>query len=111
MRGRSLAQPAVAASWACSRPPAPRDPAALFSRFQAVLAANNRALETITDLGEKLGGDYLFDVNYTRAAYAELFAAISESLENFTLLTGNALPGPARNPLPHRSSGPAGTDR
>ncbi|MEJ2688476.1 MAG: PEP/pyruvate-binding domain-containing protein [Deltaproteobacteria bacterium] len=71
---------------------APRDLSALFSRFQAVLAANNRSLETITDLGEKLGGDYLFDINYTRAAYAELFSSISDSLENFTILTGNAYP-------------------
>ena len=70
----------------------PRDPAALFARFQAVLQANNRTLEAITDLGEKLGGDYLFDVNYTKAAYAELFAAISESLENFNILTDNAFP-------------------
>jgi len=71
---------------------APRDPAALFACFQAVLAGNNRALEAITDLGEKLGGDYLFDVNYTLAAYAELFAAISEALENFTILSGGAYP-------------------
>ncbi len=71
---------------------APRDPAALFALFQAVLAGNNQALEAITDLGEKLGGDYLFDVNYTRKAYGELFAAISGALANFTVLTGNAYP-------------------
>lgn len=70
----------------------PGDPAVLFAHFQKVLDANNRSLEAITDLGEKLGGDYLFDVNYTRAAYAGLFAAISEALENFALLTGNAYP-------------------
>jgi len=70
----------------------PRDPAALFARFQAVLDANNRTLEAITDLGEKLGGEYLFDVNYTKAAYSELFAAISEALANFNVLTGNAYP-------------------
>ncbi len=72
---------------------AQHDPAALFTRFQAVLAGNNRALEAITDLGEKLGGDYLFDVNYTKAAYGELFAAISDALENFTILTNHAHPG------------------
>ncbi len=26
----------------------------------------------MTDMGEKLGGDYLFDINYTRRAYAKL---------------------------------------
>jgi pyruvate,water dikinase len=72
---------------------AQRDPAALFAAFQAVLAGNNRALEAITDLGDKLGGDYLFDVNYTRRAYAELYTAISTALANFTDLTGDAYPG------------------
>ena len=70
----------------------PRDPAQLFAHFQAVLQANNRSLEVITDLGEKLGGDYLFDVNYTKTAYAELFSAISKSLEHFTILTGDNYP-------------------
>jgi pyruvate, water dikinase len=69
-----------------------RDPATLFVRFKAVLAANNRALEAITDLGEKLGGEYLFDVNYTKSAYFELYTAISEALKNFTILTGNSYP-------------------
>jgi len=73
-----------------------QDLGTLFSRFQAVLAANNRSLEIITDLGEKLGGDYLFDINYTKTAYSELVAAISESLENFNLLTGNAYPALAK---------------
>lgn len=58
-----------------------------FHAFQAVLDGNNRTLEAMTEMGEKLGGDYLFDVNYTRSAYAELFAAISDSLRNFNLLT------------------------
>ncbi len=38
----------------------------LFSRFRQVLDDNNRALEIITDMGDTLGGDYLFDIQYVR---------------------------------------------
>lgn len=69
-----------------------RDLASLFARFKAVLEANNRSLEAITDLGEKFGGEYLFDVNYTKAAYGELYSSISDALKNFNLLTGNSYP-------------------
>ncbi|NIA04649.1 MAG: hypothetical protein GWP11_01610 [Proteobacteria bacterium] len=64
----------------------------LFARFQAVLAAKNRALEIITDMGEKLGGDYLFDINYTQSAYASLFEAMEESIRAFAKLTDNRYP-------------------
>ncbi|VAW35138.1 Phosphoenolpyruvate synthase [hydrothermal vent metagenome] len=64
----------------------------LFARFQAVLAAKNRALEIITDMGEKLGGDYLFDINYTQSAYASLFEAMEESISAFAKLTDNRYP-------------------
>jgi pyruvate,water dikinase len=51
------------------------DPAAfraIFERFKEVLDSNNRALETITDIGEKLSGDYLIDINYVKKAYSHL---------------------------------------
>jgi pyruvate,water dikinase len=63
-----------------------------FHAFQAVLDGNNRALEAMTEMGEKLGGGYLFDVNYTRSAYATLFSAISGSLRHFNLLTDDRYP-------------------
>lgn len=66
--------------------------AARFRVFQAVLDGNNRTLEAMTEMGEKLGGDYLFDVNYIRGAYAGLFVAISDSLRNFNLLTDHQYP-------------------
>ncbi|MGV1100546.1 PEP/pyruvate-binding domain-containing protein [Thiovibrio sp. JS02] len=68
------------------------DLAGRFALFKAVLAANNRTLEAMTEMGEKLGGDYLFDVNYTRRAYQELHGAISDSLANFARLTDNRYP-------------------
>ncbi len=71
---------------------APADPKTLFAHFRAVLDHNNRSLEVITDMGEKLGGDYLFDINYTRSAYESLYEAISGSIRNFALLTGDRYP-------------------
>ncbi len=41
---------------------------AMFDRFRQVLEYHNRAIEIIADMGEKLGGDYIFDITYIRAA-------------------------------------------
>ena len=60
-----------------------------FKQFQDVLDSNNRAIEIITDMGEKLGGDYLFDIVYMKRVYEELFEAISGSIVNFDILTRN----------------------
>ncbi|HEX9020535.1 MAG TPA: PEP/pyruvate-binding domain-containing protein [Nitrospirota bacterium] len=68
----------------------PRDAAqfrAFFDTFQNVLDSNNRALETITDMGEKLGGEYLFDIVYVRNAYSRLKENIGTSLRLFDGLT------------------------
>ncbi|MEJ2695497.1 MAG: PEP/pyruvate-binding domain-containing protein [Candidatus Sulfobium sp.] len=59
----------------------------VFRRFRDVLDNNNRALEIITDMGEKLGGDYLFDVNYIRDAYSRLSGVVAGAVHNFDILT------------------------
>ncbi len=59
----------------------------VFDRFRDVLDNNNRALEIIADMGEKLGGDYLFDVNYIKDAYTRLSAVMAGSIRNFDILT------------------------
>ena len=64
----------------------------LFSRFREVLDDNNRALEIITDMGDTLGGDYLFDIQYVKRSYADLHAAVDESLRDFDLLTHGRYP-------------------
>jgi pyruvate,water dikinase len=61
----------------------------LFRHFQGVLDCNNQALEVMTDMGEKLGGDYIFDINYTKGAYTALSDHIACSLYHFQLLTEN----------------------
>ncbi len=59
----------------------------LFELFRQVLEGNNKAIELITDMGDTLGGDYLFDITYIRRVYAELSEAIRGSLVNFEALT------------------------
>lgn len=78
-----------------SRNKAPSDPAAfrtVFDRFKNVLESNNRALETITDMGEKLGGDYLFDSIFVREAYSRLKGDMEYSLDSFHELTRGRYP-------------------
>jgi len=64
----------------------------LFSRFRRVLDDNNKALEIITDMGDTLGGDYLFDIQYVRRSYADLHAAVGEAISDFDLLTRRRYP-------------------
>ena len=44
-------------------------------------------------MGEKLGGDYLFDIVYVRKAYEELRQDMETSLGNFGELTRNSYRG------------------
>ncbi len=64
----------------------------LFNGFREVLDRNNRSLEVITDMGDTLGGDYLFDIQYVRRSYADLHAAMDGSLASFDALTQNRYP-------------------
>jgi pyruvate,water dikinase len=59
----------------------------LFRLFREIMDSNNRAIEAITDMGEKLGGDYLFDINYIKTAYPGLQKAVGTSILGFDTLT------------------------
>src|SRR5574340_775106 len=59
----------------------------LLQYFREVLDAKNRAMELIADMGEKLSGDYLFDIIYIRNTYAGLHTAIKDTLGVFDRLT------------------------
>lgn len=59
----------------------------IFSRFREVLKANNRALELIADMGEKLSGDYLFDQRYVHTTVEELIQAMHEAVAALNNLT------------------------
>src|SRR5208337_2120873 len=52
----------------------------------------NKAIEIIADMGDKLGGDYIFDITYIRGAYAGLYDTLTESLASFDVLTQNRYP-------------------
>ncbi len=58
-----------------------------FKLFKEIIDSNNRALDIITDLGEKLGGDYLFDRVYIKSAYHKLNNAVGASIQKFDTLT------------------------
>ena len=61
----------------------------VFSRFRQVLDSNNRALEIMADLGDKLGGDYIFDINYVKSSYSELADTMFKSIYNLNALAQN----------------------
>ncbi|MBI5409278.1 MAG: hypothetical protein HZA14_07920 [Nitrospirae bacterium] len=74
-----------------SAAPLPFD--AVFGLFKEVLNSNNRSLEIITDMGDKLGGDYIFDINYIKGAYSELTSSVGSSIKSFNALMQNRYPG------------------
>lgn len=59
----------------------------VFSRFKDILNSNTKALEIMADMGDKLSGDYLFDINYIRKAYSDLSEALNNSIRSFDTLT------------------------
>ncbi|MBU0676020.1 MAG: hypothetical protein KJ950_15395 [Proteobacteria bacterium] len=56
------------------------DPRQVFERFRTVLRSNNRALEIIADLGEKLSGNYIFDRQYIGESVEELITTLHDSV-------------------------------
>ena len=46
--------------------------ALLFKKFKSILERNNRILELMADMGDKLGGEYIFDRKYIEDACSEL---------------------------------------
>ncbi|MFA5110779.1 MAG: PEP/pyruvate-binding domain-containing protein [Desulfobaccales bacterium] len=56
-----------------------------YANFQKLLAANNAVLSLMTDMEEKLSGDFLFDLQYIRASVSQLTqetATLVEALNN-----------------------------
>ncbi len=61
----------------------------VFNRFRQVLDSNNRSLEIMADMGDKLGGNYIFDINYIRKSYSELADSVFQSIYNLNTLSQN----------------------
>ena len=68
----------------------------VFAEFRSVMDAHDQALEIVADIGEKLGGEYLFDIEYLRTSYDLLAARIAAMIEGFDVLVENKYPGLGR---------------
>jgi pyruvate,water dikinase len=60
-----------------------------YAYFQKLLAANNQVLSLMADMEEKLSGDYLFDLQYIRAAVSQLQQETGKLVEALNGLGGN----------------------
>lgn len=65
----------------------------LFGQFRQVLELHNTAAEHIADMGEKLSGEYIFDIVYIRQAYNELHRTFADFIQGFSVLTKDRYPG------------------
>ncbi len=61
----------------------------IFTRFRELLDNNNRALEIVTDMGEKLSGDYIFDKTYIINSYNELADTVYKVIYNLNMICSN----------------------
>lgn len=63
--------------------------ALLFKKFKSILERNNRILELMADMGDKLGGEYIFDSKYIEDATFELNDQIFKLISDMSVLTQN----------------------
>jgi pyruvate,water dikinase len=61
----------------------------LFDKFQGILTCNNRVLEVISELEDKLSGEYIFDINYLKASTDELSTQVYLIVSNLNVIAGN----------------------
>jgi pyruvate, water dikinase len=59
----------------------------LFQTFRELLDYNNQALDLMADMGEKLGGDYLFDKQYIETVIARLEEVVYKIVYDLNLIT------------------------
>ncbi len=65
------------------------EPALVFERFRKVLNSNNQSLEIIADMGEKLGGEYIFDKQYIETGVEKLSNKVKGSIDALNELCDN----------------------
>ena len=61
--------------------------ALLFKKFKSILERNNRILELMADMGDKLGGEYIFDSKYIEDAISELTDQVFNLISDMSVLT------------------------
>ncbi len=62
---------------------------ALFDKFREILRLNTRVLELISDMGDKLSGDYVFDTHYLETTVTELDDLVHRIIYTLNAITGN----------------------
>ncbi len=60
---------------------------AIFRKFKGILQRNNHILELMSDMGDKLGGEYIFDKQYILSSCEELGDAVFKLISDFSVLT------------------------
>jgi pyruvate,water dikinase len=63
--------------------------AAVFRKFQEILAMNNQVLELIAGANDKLGGDYVFDQQYVHATCREVSELVQKLIYNLDTIAPN----------------------
>ncbi|MDD2464456.1 MAG: PEP/pyruvate-binding domain-containing protein [Desulfobulbus sp.] len=58
----------------------------LFKKFQSILERNNLILELMADMGDKLGGEYIFDGHYIAEASEKLGDYIFKLISDYSIL-------------------------
>ncbi|NIO28654.1 MAG: pyruvate, water dikinase [Candidatus Latescibacteria bacterium] len=62
---------------------------ALFEKFQQILEGNNRVLELISGLENKLSGQYIFDINYLKSVVEQLSEEVYLVISNLNVFADN----------------------
>ncbi len=64
----------------------------LFEKFQHILTGNNHILELISELDDKLGGEYIFDINYLKSIVRQLSDDAYLITSNLNVICDNRFP-------------------
>jgi pyruvate,water dikinase len=64
----------------------------LFRTFQKILELNNLILEAMADMGDKLGGDYVFDRQYIHSSCRQMDNLVYELIYHFNTLAPKKYP-------------------
>jgi pyruvate,water dikinase len=61
----------------------------LFKKFRSILERNNRILELMSDMGDKLGGDYVFDSQYVFDVSEKMGDLVFKLISDLCVMTQN----------------------
>jgi pyruvate,water dikinase len=59
----------------------------LFKKFKSILERNNRILELMADMGDKMGGEYVFDSQYLISAVEVISDLVFKMISDYSVLT------------------------